>query len=676
MNLKVSPYRQHLIIFASLAIVLLTIYSNSFHGVWHFDDFDNVGNNPGVHVKSLTSEELQKTFFIKGRVGRSFAYFTFGLNYYFGGLEVFGYHVVNFTIHLLAALFLFLFLNETLRLPSLRDHYSEKALVISFIAALLWAVNPVHATSVTYIVQRMSSMAGLFFIMAMFFYVRGRTSPSRAKAVTYFTFCVVAFLLALGSKENAVMLPVILWLYDLFFIQGLTSRNIRKNIIILAPVLFSVIAIGLLYRDFSTLIQGYDTRPFTMGERLMTQPRVVFFYLSLLFYPIPSRLTLLYDIDISRSLLEPWTTLPAIVALFLIVALALLSARRWPLLSFCVLFFFINHVVEGSFLPLEMVYEHRNYIPSMMLFLPVAVFVVAVIRRFSYNRMYQAFILAALVLVIVDQGHTTYMRNDILSDEKTLWLDNVEKAPNSSRVHALLGKTLLNEGGHQQALLEFQEAMRLKRWVNRTEPAIYLCYIGNFFMDVMGDDRKAESHYEKSLEYSYTHEYFNGMAMINLKRGNLVEAEGLMLQAIKIKPGLPDYRNNYALVLLKQGRLDEAIASSQKALELKPDYGEPNGIMAEALHRKGMTAESITSWEKYLQRAPDRYYAYLALMDLYESAGNRAALEDTLKQLLQRVRKDQVLQIVQRIHERKNMFAHVPDPERIRYILEKTRLAG
>jgi tetratricopeptide (TPR) repeat protein len=676
MNPKASPYRQHMIVFATLAIVLLTIYSNSFYGVWHFDDFDNVGINPGVHVKSLTWEELKKTFFIRGQIGRSFAYFTFGLNYYFGGLEVFGYHVVNFIIHLFSALFLFLFLNETLRLPSLREHYGEKAFVISFIAALLWAVNPVQVTSVTYLVQRMSSMAGLFFIMAMFFYVRGRTSSSRATAGIFFTLCIIAFLLSFGSKENAVMLPVVLWFYDLFFIQGLTSRNIRKNIIILAPIVFAVIAIGLLYRDFSSLIQGYDTRPFSMAERLMTQPRVIFFYISLLFYPIPSRLTLLYDVDISRSLFQPWTTFPALVALFLIVGLALLSARRWPLFSFCVLFFFINHVVEGSFIPLEMVYEHRNYIPSMMLFLPLAVLVVAAIQRFSYNRVYQAVIVAVLSFVIVDQGHTTYMRNDILADEKTLWLDNLEKAPNSSRVHALLGKTLLNEGEYQQALMEFQEAMRLKRWVNLTEPAIYHCYIGNFFMDVMKDEKKAEAHYEKSLEYSYSHEYFNGMAMVNLKRGELVQAEGLMQQAIKIRPGLADYRNNYALVLLKQGKLDEAIDSSRKALDLKPDYGEPNGIIAEALHRKGMTAESITYWEKYLQREPERYYAYLALMDLYESTGNRVALEDTLKHLLQRVRKDQVLQVVRRIHERKNMFAHVPDPNRIRYILEKTRLAA
>ncbi len=660
----------------SLFFIILTIYSNSFHAVWHFDDFDNIGNNLNVHVKDLSWTEIKKSLFIRGYFARPFAYFTFGLNYYFGGLEVVGYHIVNFLIHVLASIFLFFFIHETLKLPSLKERYGENAFVISFIATLLWSVNPVHATSVTYIVQRMSSMAGMFFILAMLFYVRGRTSPDRRNGIIYLILCAVAFIFSFGSKENALMLPVVLFFYDLFLIQGASTENIKKNLKIVAFPCIVVLVIGLLYRDFTSIIEGYDTRPFNMAERLMTQPRVIFFYLSLLFYPIPSRLTFLYDVDISRSLFQPWTTLPAIVALFFIVGLALLSARRWPLFSFCALFFFINHVLEGSFIPLELVYEHRNYIPSMMLFLPMAVIIVAAIRRFSYNRVYQAAVVAALAFVILDQGHTTYMRNEILADEKTLWLDNLEKEPNSSRVHALLGKTLLNEGEYQQALLHFREAMRLKRWVNLAEPAIYQCYIGNFFMDVMGDEKKAESHYEKSLEYTYTHEYFNGMAMVNLKRGNLVQAENLMQQAVKIKPGLPDYRNNYALVLLKQGRLVEAIDSSRKALDLKPDYGEPNGIIAEAFHQKGMTTESITCWERYLQREPERYYAYLALMDLYESTGNRAALEETLKQLLLRVRKDQVLQIVRRIHERKNMFAHVPDPARIRYILEKTRPAA
>ncbi|HPC73219.1 MAG TPA: tetratricopeptide repeat protein [Syntrophales bacterium] len=660
---------------AAFSIILMTIYSNSFHAAWHFDDFDNIGTNSNVHVKNLSWTEIKKSLFIRGYFARPFAYFTFGLNYYFGGLDVVGYHVVNLAIHVLTSIFLFFFIRNTLNLPSLKDRYGENAFSISFVAALLWAVNPVHVTSVTYIVQRMSSMAGLFYILSMTFYLKGRTGARTAGRVVSFTFCAIFFLLAFWTKENALMLPVAIYLYDLFLIQGATADHVKKNTRIVVLPCIVVLVIGILYRDFSSILEGYDTRPFSMAERLMTQPRVILFYLTLLIYPIPSRLMLLYDIDVSKSLLDPWTTLPAMVGLLLIVAFALVKARQWPLVSFCVLFFFINHAIEGSFLPLELIYEHRNYIPSMFLFVPVAMAACWVFRKFSGNRILRGLLIAAFCFVVADQGHTTYMRNEILSDEKTLWLDNLEKAPNSSRVHALLGKTLLNEGEYQQALDEFREAIRLKRWVNLTEPAIYQCYIGNFFLDVMGDDKKAESHYEKSLEYTYSHEYFNGMAMVNLKRGNLAQAEDLVQQAIKIRPGIPDYRNNYALVLLKQGRLDEAISSGQKALELKKDYGAPNGIIAEALHQKGLKAESIIYWERYVQREPERYYAYLALMDLYDSTGDEAALEATLQHLIQRIGGDQVCQIMRRIQERKNMFAHVPDENRIRAILKKTARA-
>ena len=662
-------------VFFILFVLLLAAYSNSFHTPWHFDDFDNITTNPSVHIRALTGSEFKKTFHTRGFFARPVAYFSFGVNYYFGGESVLGYHVVNFIIHVLSSFFLFLLISETLRLPLLRDCYGKDAFLISLLATVLWAINPVHVTSVTYIVQRMSSMAGLFFILAMYCYIKGRTSLEPSRAVLFYILCAFAFLLSFGSKENALVLPLVLFLYDLLLIQGASNDNIKRGLKIIALPCLLILGLGLIYRDYSALLQGYDTRPFTLIERLLTQPRVILFYVSLLIYPVPSRLMLLYDIDVSKSFFDPWTTLPAMVGLLLIVAFALVKARQWPLVSFCVLFFFINHAIEGSFLPLELIYEHRNYIPSMFLFVPVAIAARWVFRKFSGNRVLRGLLIAAFCFVVADQGHTTYMRNEILSDEKTLWLDNLEKAPNSSRVHALLGKTLLNEGEYQQALDEFREAIRLKRWVNLTEPAIYQCYIGNFFLDVMGDDKKAESHYERSLEYTYSHEYFNGMAMVNLKRGNLAQAEDLVQRAMTIRPGMPDYRNNYALVLLKQGRLDEAIASGRKALELKKNYGAPNGIIAEALHQKGLTAESITYWEKYVRREPERYYAYLALMDLYDSTGDEAALETTLQHLIQRIGEDQILQVARRIQERKNMFAHVPDENRIRAILKKTARA-
>ena len=657
--------------FTVFLVILGAAYSNSFYAPWHFDDFDNIGTNANVHVKSLSWPELKNTLFMRGVLSRPVAYLSFGLNYYFGGLEVFGYHIVNFAIHYLAAVFLFLFIYDTMRLPLLRDRYGDGAFAIAFTAALFWAINPVQVTSVTYIVQRMSSMAGLFYILSMYLYLKGRTAARTSGRVVFFALCFLSFLLAFGTKENALVLPVAICLYDLFLIQGLTRENILKNLKIVALPVVAVLILGAMYRDFTALLEGYSTRPFSLAERLLTEPRVILFYVTLLLYPIPSRLMLLYDIDLSRSLFEPWTTAAALAALALIIACALVKARQWPLVSFCVLFFFLNHVIEGSILPLEIIYEHRNYIPSMLFFVPPAILLLRAIGKFAGNRPLQMLLAAAVFLVAADQGHTTYQRNEILSDEKTLWLDNVEKAPDSSRVHALLGKTYLNEGQTELALAEFQKAVECRNWVNLAEPAIYHCYLGNFFLDVRDDPERAVTYYTKSLEYSITHEYYNGMAMVMLKKGNLEKAKALMSEAIALKPGLPDYRNNDALVLLKLGDYEGAIAAGRIALELKPDYSEPRAIIAEALHLKGRTAEAISFWEDYLKREPDRYYAYLALLDLYDAAGNRESFETVRRGLLEKLSTDNVRRVVEMIDQRKNMFAHVPNRQRVEALLAK-----
>lgn len=661
--------RKGVLLFLCLFVLLMVSYSNSFDTPWHFDDFDNITANPSVHIRELTGSELRKTFHTRGFLARPVAYLSFGLNYYVGGENVFGYHVVNFILHALSSLFLFLFILETLRLPLLRERYGKDALLLAFGATLLWAVHPIHVTSVTYVVQRMSSMAGLFFILSMYGYLKGRTAPGRSRKILFYILSVLAFLLSFGSKENALVLPLVLFVYDLLLIQGADKENIKRGLMIIAAPCLLILGLGLLYRDFSSLLQGYDTRPFTLTERLLTQPRVMFFYLSLLFYPIFSRLTLLYDLETSTSLFSPPTTVLAVAAMAAVIGLACMLARRRPLDSFCILFFFLNHLLEGSFLPLEMVYEHRNYIPSMMLFVPVAIFIRWIVNTFAGKRLIRYAIVGTALFVVADLAHTTYMRNEVWRSELSLWTDNVEKSPRLSRPHALLGKTLLNEKQYPEALEEFKTAMQLKRWSNLVEPAIYECYIGNFFLDVVGDEEKAALHYTKSLEYSITHEYYAGIAMVMLKRGDLDQAHRFILEALRMKPGFAEYHNNHALVLLKKGMYDEAIESASTALALRKSYREPRCIIAEAYRQKGLYDSSISHWQEVLREDPDRRYAYLALMDLYHAAGNREALAKTTKLLLETLDENQVFDIVIEIHRRANLFAHVPNPQTISTIL-------
>ena len=167
------------------------------------------------------------------------------------------------------------------------------------------------------------------------------------------------------------MLPISILLYDIILVQGATRENLQRVLkyawIPLAVILLAVFS----FSEFlSGIFQAYQVRPFTLVERLLTAPRILIFYVSLLLYPIPSRLTFLHDIEFSRSLLEPWTTLPAMLAVGLFCLAAVVMARRKPLLSTCILFFFLNHLIEGTIIPLELIFEHRNYIPSMLFFVP------------------------------------------------------------------------------------------------------------------------------------------------------------------------------------------------------------------------------------------------------------------------------------------------------------------
>ena len=183
--------------------------------------------------------------------------------------------------------------------------------------------------------------------------------------------CVLSALLSFGSKENAAMLPVSLFLYDLFLIQGVTRETLKKNIIIFIIPLLLLITLGSVYLNYSRMIfVNYSQWTFTLQERLLTEPRVILYYISLLLYPVSSRLTIDHDIDISRSLFDPFSTLIAILVIISLIGYALYTSGKRPLIAYCIIFFFLNHLIEGSFIVLDLIFEHRNYLPSMLLFVP------------------------------------------------------------------------------------------------------------------------------------------------------------------------------------------------------------------------------------------------------------------------------------------------------------------
>jgi protein O-mannosyl-transferase len=543
----------NLITFIFLFLVLISVYSNSFYGDWHFDDYANIVDNNYIRINSFSWHEIKHCIYgvEHTRPSRPLSFLSFALNYKFGGTDVFGFHVFNFIIHYLASVFLFLFIYNTLKLPLLRDKYSSSAYPISLLSAFCWALNPVWVTSVTYIVQRMASMAGLFYIMSMYLYLTARISTKSSHSILVYILCALTGLASILAKENAAMLPVSILLFELFLIQGITAENIKNFFKILIIPSALIIAAALIYVDFSQIFNGYQLRDFTMGERLLTEPRVILFYLSLLFFPVSSRLTLLYDIEVSHSLFQPWTTIPSILLILFIIGFAFYIARKRPLISFCILFYFLNHVIEGSFFPLELIYEHRNYLPSMLLFVPVAEFVIFIMNHMSGKKVIQITFILIIAAVLLGEGYITYSRNKTVSDDFLLWSDNIAKSPNLSRPHTNLGRIYHIRDEKEKAVKEYEKAVILNNFGSREAQGIQEYNLGLYYFEIMRDDKALDCFRKSSAIIPQYIQNYVQIAKIKIRHNQIKEAKQLIGDILKKYPESPELKEIYRSILLK-----------------------------------------------------------------------------------------------------------------------------
>jgi hypothetical protein len=481
----------HLLAAVLLITAVLLCYSNSLPCAWHMDDYANIVKNPNVHPDRLSLDQLKSALYgrdaSRKRIERPLAFLTFALNYYYSGENVFGYHLVNLIIHLSASLFLYSLILSLFKLPALAASSRRNAFFLALFVSLFWATHPIQVTAVTYIVQRMASLSALFTIASMTLYVRGRMASSRAASAGFFVFSFISFLLALFSKENAVLIPFSLLLIEFCFITSSARPFLLRCCLSVLPALACLVLIGSYYFDLSSLATaGYANRPFTMWERVLTQPRVLFFYLQQLGYPRSGIFALFHDIPVSTGPFQPPTTILSILGLVAGSISAVAFHRRWPLLSFGFLFFVVNHSVESTILPLEIVFEHRNYLPSLGFFIAVGAVTLSLYRYRATPSSIRKLVLFTLVFLLFAQGHTTWLRNQDFRTAISLWEDNVKKYPRISRPRMNLGKAYLVNGlyleGYEQLLKALSSrgaARRDQKWEVHYNLAILFHAFGN-----------------------------------------------------------------------------------------------------------------------------------------------------------------------------------------------------
>ncbi|GAB4342286.1 MAG: membrane protein [Desulfobulbaceae bacterium] len=488
-----------------------------------------------LHAKSLPFNKLDiGSIFSPESVNinrnRIVSNITLGLSNHFYGLEAKGYRYLNIFLHILNSILLFQFIKATLFiLRPKADHTTT--VFTAFSATLLWLAHPVQTQAVTYIIQRMTLMATCFFLLSLLFYIKGRLAGTTVARALHLTACVISGFLALGSKEIAATLPFFILLYEWFFFQEARIDWLWNRRYFLLGILLVLALISLVYTKgdpLSIFAHGYALRDFTLKERLLTESRVILFYLSLLVFPSPSRLSLEHDFSLSTSLFSPVTTLFSILFIVLCLMSALLMARRQRLFSFIILWFFGNLVIESTIVPLELVFEHRLYLPSALLFIPVPL---ALLRVFP--KKYPAIGLVIMLTMLFSTW--TWQRNRVWADPLLFKKNNVVHAPASHRARNDYGQELLNRGFVTEGFRQLDEAIRL------------------------------------NPEYFQAH-YNYGMHLTKL--GDINRAITHLKKAIQIRPHSDDAHNNLGIAYGKKGDFRKALREFDKALEINPQNSQ------------------------------------------------------------------------------------------------------
>jgi protein O-mannosyl-transferase len=440
-------------------LVAVQIYRPGLSGPFIFDDGLNIVSNQHLRLQELSPESVYEAAFSgqSGLFSRPISMLSFAGNYFWDRDKVepfpsaYSFKVVNLAIHLLNCIVVFglvRLLAGSFRQrwrPQLPDRYPEW---LALAVASAWLLHPLNLTGVLYVVQRMASLAALFTFAGLTCYVWGRQRLvlGRGGGLPAILVGLMVFTpLAALSKENGALLPMLMFTAEVTLFRFEAAAPRGRNILIGIFAIFGVLPImaGLLYLALHPdwFLSAYAARNFTLLERVMTEARVMWLYLRLIVAPSTQVMGFYHDdMTISRSLVDPASTLPAVVGMLALPVVAWRYRRSEPLVAFGILFFLVGHGLESTIFPLEIIFEHRNYLPMFgvllalfhLLLNPLQVVTTVPVRRLFA---------ASLILLF---GVCTSIRASAWADEYSLWSVEVEHHPRSPRTNIAVADVYAN----------------------------------------------------------------------------------------------------------------------------------------------------------------------------------------------------------------------------------------
>lgn len=634
---------------AVIALAGLAVYSNSFHGQFIYDDVPSILDNPTIRHLWPLSDPLSPPKDYGWTVdSRPILNLSLALNYAISGTRVWSYHALNLLIHILAGLTLFGIVRRTL--ADQNREPASPAMFTAFFTALLWMVHPLQSESVAYVIQRAESLMGLFYLLLLYFFVRGaelapaksRTGKSeresaalpgkggaragRHSAWIWFGLSWLACLLGMGTKEVTVTAPVMVFVYDRTFFAGSWGDAWRRRWCYYLGLAATWIFLAGLMVESGGNRSG--SKGFGIGVSwwawMLTQFKAIVNYLQLALWPHP------LVFNYGTFWIGPGEAAPSALVVMALAAgalWALLRPRRaagpgWQSIGFLGFWFFgllaVTSLVPGD---REMIVERRMYLPLAA----VLALVVSMGYAWAGRRSFVAF--SALALAF---GGLTWRRNEDFKTAFSIWSDTVAKRPGNADAQYNLGVACFNQGRVAEAVAQYRKALELdpKNVEARHSLANELFHQGRtdeaarLFQAALAD-RPAQA----SIHYDY------GIVLFHL--GRTAEAIAQYEEALRFRPDYAEAHDNLGVALAKVGRVADAIAEFQTALRLDPGLLRAHVNLAGALASKGRFPEAAAEYEEALRIDPEFAAAHFFLANVLCQEGRFAEAiphyEETLR---------------------------------------------
>ncbi len=449
---KVSSYRRrHLVGIASgIAVAfLLTVicYWPSLGGPFLFDDIPNLellGERGG-----LTSAADYAEFILSaqsGPLGRPLSLASFALDGQAWPTDPRPFRITNLIIHLVNGLLVFLLA----RLIFSTSYKRETAEKLALLCVTLWLLHPMLVSTTAYIIQRMTQLSSLFTLAGLLSYIHGRKYlPDRPLQGWAWILVGMGMFgsLALLSKETGILLPFYALVIE---ITVFNSTNIawRQRAALIAVFCMPLLALtGYMALTWDAQLAGFEFRPFTMEERLLTQGVVLVDYLRQIVMPQLSGLGLFHDdFPISKGFFDPVGTVVSLITIATMLLLAVWLRKTWPLISFGILWFFVGHSLEAGPIALELYFEHRNYLALLGPLIVLCSLLPLLSRKL--RRMLPLF----LVLFVGVEGFLTWQAAMPWGNENRLMQITLIEHPDSLRAQQYVANRYIVNGNYPEAL--------------------------------------------------------------------------------------------------------------------------------------------------------------------------------------------------------------------------------